>query len=60
MTHVDVSVVEVSFDKVVGHLFIDSVSLLTHGWHQAEKFCKFDLFRSLEIAISDFLKDFFK
>ena len=47
-----------SFDIVVGHLFIDFMSLVTHGWREAEKFCKFDKFRLLEIAISDSFKDF--
>ena len=31
-----------------------------HGWCQAEKFGKFDLFRSFEIAMSGSFKHFFK
>ena len=44
------SVVEISFDKVVGHLLSDFMSLVIH---ESDKFWKFDLSRSLEIAISD-------
>ena len=56
------TVVEISFDKVVGHWFSDPMSLVTHevhhGWHQADTVWKFHLSRSLEI--SDSLKDLFQ
>ena len=67
------TVVEISFDKMVGDLFIDSMSSVTHEappWLVSNrKFAlkikffialKFVLFRSFEIAISDSFKDFFK
>ena len=57
------AVVEISFDKVVGDLFSDSMSLVTHKtapWlAPSRKIYKFDLSRLLEIAISDSFKDFF-
>ena len=50
------TVVEISFDKVVGHWFSDPMSLVTHevhhGWHQADTVWKFHLSRSLEILSS--------
>ena len=57
------AVVEISFDKVVGDLFSDSMSLVTHKTAKwlvpSRKTYKFDLSRLLEIAISDSFKDFF-
>ena len=50
---------KISFDKVVGHLFIDSMSLLTHtapSWENVQ----IDLLTLLKITISDSFKDFFK
>ena len=46
-----ISVVEISFDKVISHFFSDSMRLVTlHSLYQEEKFYKLNLFRSLEIA----------
>ena len=56
--------VEISFDKVVGHLFSDSMSLVTHEvppWLTlSREILQIWPTRSLEIALSDFFKDFFK
>ena len=56
------SVVEISFDKVVGRSFIDSMSLVTQEMPTMvqRNFSKLGLFRTLKIAISDSFKDFFK
>ena len=53
------TVVEISFDKVVSHLFSDSMSLVTQKVLSGEILQIWPT-RSLKIALSDFFKDFFK
>ena len=53
------TVVEISFDKVVSHLFSDSMSLVTQKVLSGEILQIWPT-RSLKIALSDFFKHFFK